>query len=96
MAEKNTCRARFRFYNRDTGVAAETYISKDNDEVREANRESLLACEHAVTEDILTKDLSLLPYDAYMLWIIPGNAVKSYDKRIARCGDVEVSVRLVA
>ena len=98
--KNNDLRVRFQFHNRQTGVVAETYIpcktGKIDSARAKANREALLSCEHAVTGDILEKDLTLLPYELYSIWTVPGNAVKSYDKLIVSSGEIDVRVKLIA
>jgi len=98
---KQRCpRIRFRFLNRTTGAAAETFVRCDpdpDDYVRVANTDALLACEHAVSDRYALKDeLSILSYNNYMVWAVPGNAVKTYDKLIAIAEDVQVFAKLMA
>lgn len=90
---------RFRFRNIRTGVVAETTLPVNAIE-REFEEgasytESLRVCESAVTENI-SPSLELLSLGEYLVWTVPGNAVKSYEKFIAGNKDVMVHVQLVA
>lgn len=101
ITEKAHANVRYRFYNRRTGVVAETLIPtyKDGvtDEGFDSNYEALLNCERAVLPDSGNRnELSLFSYDNYVVWAVPGNAVKSYEKRIGGGKNIYVTVRLVS
>ena len=90
---------RFRFRNIHTGVVAETtlHINAIERELEEgaSYTESLRVCESAVAE-VISPNLEILPLWGYLIWTVPGNAVKSYEKFIAGYKDVTVHVQLVA
>lgn len=94
---------RFRFLNFKTETVSDVFLPVGYDTnmeegVVEDNIRALLNCERAVSGDPGQEELDILFYDQYIIWTVPGNAVKSYDKIIANDKDrgISVMVRLVA